>query len=296
MDISRGVEWSRWWTGGAFNYAVAASTRAPSASPTAWRSPGRARTARSADSPTPSSRPRSTWRRACSQAWAWARATVSASSCRSWSRRWSRCSPSVVCARSTRRSSPATRRLPSPAASTTARRGCSSPPMASAAAAGSFRLKAIADEAVAATPSVERVLVVRRLGETAPEPVPWAEGRDRWWDEAMADPSVVPLTDAPETDPETPYMVIYTSGTTGPAEGRRPRPRRLPHQGRAGPGALLRPRPRRHAVLVHRPRLDDGSLGDLRVRCCSARRWCSTRACRTSPRRIGCGRSSSATA
>ena len=32
-------------------------------------------------------------------------------------------------------------------------------------------------------------------------------------------------------------MLIYTSGTTGRAEGRRPRPRWLPDQGRAGPRA-----------------------------------------------------------
>jgi acetyl-CoA synthetase len=81
------------------------------------------------------------------------------------------------------------------------------------------RLKAIADEAVAATPSVERVLVVRRLADRAPEPVPWSEPRDLWWDEVLRDPSVIPLVDAAETDPETPYMVIYTSGTTGRPKG-----------------------------------------------------------------------------
>ena len=35
----------------------------------------------------------------------------------------------------------------------------------------------------------------------------------------MADESIVPLTEAPETDPETPYMIIYTSGTTGRPKG-----------------------------------------------------------------------------
>jgi len=49
-----------------------------------------------------------------------------------------------------------------------------------------------------------------------------------------------------------------------PAEGRGPRPRRLPDQGRPGPRPHVRPDRARHVVLVHGPRLDDGSLGDRR--------------------------------
>jgi len=84
---------------------------------------------------------------------------------------------------------------------------------------GVVPLKPTADAAVAMSPSVKRVLVVHRLGERAPESMSWVEGRDRWWHEAMADPTVTPLTDAPETDPESPYMIIYTSGTTGRPKG-----------------------------------------------------------------------------
>ncbi|CAN5675723.1 AMP-binding protein [soil metagenome] len=84
---------------------------------------------------------------------------------------------------------------------------------------GIVPLKPTANAAVAAAPSIKRVLVVRRLGDRAPESVPWVDGRDCWWDEAMADPSVTPLTRAPETDPESPYMIIYTSGTTGRPKG-----------------------------------------------------------------------------
>ena len=40
-------------------------------------------------------------------------------------------------------------------------------------------LKSVADAAVAAAPSVKRVIVVPRAGEALD--VPWTEGRDEWW-------------------------------------------------------------------------------------------------------------------
>jgi acetyl-CoA synthetase len=80
-------------------------------------------------------------------------------------------------------------------------------------------LKAAADEAVAAAPSVRRVLVVRRLGDRAPATA-WNQDLDRWWDEAIAATADVPAPpERVDTDPETPYMVIYTSGTTGRPKG-----------------------------------------------------------------------------
>jgi acetyl-CoA synthetase len=78
-------------------------------------------------------------------------------------------------------------------------------------------LKETADEAVAAAPSVRRVLVVRRLGDRR-DPVPWDDSRDRWWD-AGGGSTGRAYPDRPETDPETPYMIIYTSGTTGRPKG-----------------------------------------------------------------------------
>jgi len=89
---------------------------------------------------------------------------------------------------------------------------------------GTFRrgsvvpLKQVADEALALAPGVERLLVVRRLGERAGA-IAWDGARDAWWHEAMADPGLRPLIDAPLTDPATPFMVIHTSGTTGRPKG-----------------------------------------------------------------------------
>jgi acetyl-CoA synthetase len=77
-------------------------------------------------------------------------------------------------------------------------------------------LKSAADAAVAAAPSVERVVVVRRAGDRVS--TPWTDGRDVWWDIGEAGPERAPV-DAPDADPETPYMVIYTSGTTGRPKG-----------------------------------------------------------------------------
>ena len=79
-------------------------------------------------------------------------------------------------------------------------------------------LKAVADEAASLAPCVERILVVRRLGEAAGN-LAWDPSRDVWWHEAMRDPAVAPLAEIPPTDPEDPYMVIYTSGTTGRPKG-----------------------------------------------------------------------------
>jgi acetyl-CoA synthetase len=89
-------------------------------------------------------------------------------------------------------------------------------------------MKATADEAVTLAPTIRRVIVVRRLARrVAPaegDATPWHPERDRWWDESI-DAARAALVDegAPEaltaTDPETPYMLIYTSGTTGKPKG-----------------------------------------------------------------------------
>jgi acetyl-CoA synthetase len=80
-------------------------------------------------------------------------------------------------------------------------------------------LKSVADAAVEAAPTVERVIVVRRAGDALT--VPWTDGRDvRWADPALgaAEADSEPAL-ADDRDPETPYMIIYTSGTTGRPKG-----------------------------------------------------------------------------
>src|SRR6185436_15449760 len=67
-------------------------------------------------------------------------------------------------------------------------------------------MKQTADEAVVQAPSIENVLVFRRIGQD----VPWDAARDRWWHEAVEGQ---PRTfETERTDPEDPYMLIYTSG------------------------------------------------------------------------------------
>ena len=75
-------------------------------------------------------------------------------------------------------------------------------------------MKALVDEALAESPSVEHVVVWRRLGL---EDVPMQEGRDVFWDEAVAESpgKLEPL----EVESEHPYLLTYTSGTTGPPKG-----------------------------------------------------------------------------
>ncbi|QBE49824.1 acetate--CoA ligase [Leucobacter triazinivorans] len=74
-------------------------------------------------------------------------------------------------------------------------------------------VKSIADEAVRDLPALEHVLVVRRTGQN----VPWTDGRDLWWHDAIdAQPDT---HDAEAFDAEHPLFIIYTSGTTGKPKG-----------------------------------------------------------------------------
>jgi acetyl-CoA synthetase len=74
-------------------------------------------------------------------------------------------------------------------------------------------MKATADQAVSAVPSVRHVLVIPRVnGET-----PWQASRDRRWDQVVATQS--DRCETVRTEAEDPLMIIYTSGTTGRPKG-----------------------------------------------------------------------------
>ena len=72
-----------------------------------------------------------------------------------------------------------------------------------------------ADDAVKDSPSVEKIIVVRRVGEKMP--CEMKQGRDFWWHEAMAKES--PQCDPEWMDAEDPLFILYTSGSTGKPKG-----------------------------------------------------------------------------
>jgi acetyl-CoA synthetase len=73
-------------------------------------------------------------------------------------------------------------------------------------------LKKVADEAVAESPTVRNVLVLRRTGGD----VPMREGRDVWWHEVATDESAYPCE---PMDAEDLLYLLYTSGTTAKPKG-----------------------------------------------------------------------------
>ncbi|MCL5039113.1 MAG: acetate--CoA ligase [Firmicutes bacterium] len=74
-------------------------------------------------------------------------------------------------------------------------------------------MKRVADEALIMAPGIEKVLVVRRSGQE----IPWTEGRDHWYHEAVSRQARHFTTAVMEA--EDPLMIIYTSGTTGKPKG-----------------------------------------------------------------------------
>jgi acetyl-CoA synthetase len=74
-------------------------------------------------------------------------------------------------------------------------------------------LKASADEAAGNAPSIERLIVYRRTGES----VPWNEGRDVWWDDLVAGQSEA--CEPERMGAEETLFLLHTSGTTAKPKG-----------------------------------------------------------------------------
>ena len=74
-------------------------------------------------------------------------------------------------------------------------------------------LKGNTHQALESCPDTHTCIVVRRTGNE----VPWRDGRDLWYHEAIADAS--PDCPAEELDAEDPLFILYTSGSTGKPKG-----------------------------------------------------------------------------
>ncbi|MCL4472431.1 MAG: acetate--CoA ligase [Actinobacteria bacterium] len=77
-------------------------------------------------------------------------------------------------------------------------------------------VKANADEALRSCPSVDKVIVVERIGGGG---TPMDARRDSWWRDEMAAGDVEDYCRPEELDAEDPLFILYTSGSTGKPKG-----------------------------------------------------------------------------
>ena len=119
-------------------------------------------------------------------------------------------------------------------------------------------LKNVVDLAVARSPAVRHVVVVRRSGID----VDWRAGRDRWWSDIVGNEST--QCESERTSAEDPLMLLYSLGHDRPPEGDCSHALRLPCQSCTGLITRFRLEAAGYDFLGHRHRLDDGSVGAIR--------------------------------
>ncbi len=72
-----------------------------------------------------------------------------------------------------------------------------------------------ADQALKECPSIQRVIVVKRMGIE----IPFDKERDVWWHDEMAKGDITPNCDPAKVDAEDILFILYTSGSTGKPKG-----------------------------------------------------------------------------
>ena len=112
-------------------------------------------------------------------------------------------------------------------------------------ASKSIPLKGISDEALKETPTIEKVVVIKRNDEACD----MTDGRDLWYDDLMASASAD--CEPEKMNAEDPLFILYTSGSTG-------KPKGVVH---TTGGYLL------HVTLTHRYIFD---LHEEDIYCCAA--------------------------
>jgi acetyl-CoA synthetase len=78
----------------------------------------------------------------------------------------------------------------------------------------SVPLKANADEALKNCPTVEKMIVVKHVGD-----IDMKDGRDVWWHEEMSADDIQDFCEPEQMDAEDPLFILYTSGSTGKPKG-----------------------------------------------------------------------------